>query len=87
MATFRGSIIFFITVLAFTLSSCSDTADRKQEPIFKQVPEIREIRPQSTVKIKLKRTSKDEYSWELNGNSVDEVIKADRALRKDLKVK
>lgn len=38
-------------------------------------------KPKKPVKIKLHRDKKGEYSWDITGESVDEVIKADRRLR------
>jgi hypothetical protein len=36
------------------------------------------------VKIKLKRDGKDNYSWELSGSDVDQVLKVNEKLRKKL---
>ena len=36
------------------------------------------------VKIKLKRDGKDNYSWELSGSDVDQIIKVNEKLRKGL---
>jgi len=36
------------------------------------------------VKIKLKRDGKDNYSWELSGSDVNEVLKINEKLRKQL---
>ncbi len=71
-------------ILFFTLMSCSD-AKSKQEAVFKQLPEIQEIKPEKPVKIKLKRNAKDDYSWEISGDDVNEIVKTDRGLRKGLK--
>jgi hypothetical protein len=38
----------------------------------------------SEIKIKLKRDGKDNYSWELTGSDVDQILKADEKLRKHL---
>jgi hypothetical protein len=34
------------------------------------------------VKIRLKRDGKDNYSWELSGSDVDQIIKVNEKLRK-----
>jgi hypothetical protein len=52
---------------------------------FKKVSELQRIQPKKPVHIKLKRTVKGEYSWELAGDDADEVLKVDRQLRKVLK--
>jgi len=36
------------------------------------------------VKIKLKKDGKDNYSWELNGSDVDQILKVNEKLRKQL---
>ena len=36
------------------------------------------------VKIKLKRDGKDNYSWELSGSDVNEILKVNEKLRKNL---
>jgi hypothetical protein len=54
---------------------------------FSKQPELQQVKPKKPVRIKLKRTSKQEYSWELTGDDVDEVVKTDRKLKKLLGVK
>jgi hypothetical protein len=36
------------------------------------------------VKIKLKRDGKDSYSWEINGSDVNQILKVNEKLRKQL---
>jgi hypothetical protein len=56
-----------------------------KEPFaFRKQPELQQIKPKKPVRIKLKRTAKDEYSWELSGDDVDEIVQADKRLRKML---
>ena len=45
-------------------------------------PAVQQVRPQKPVKIKLHRTPNGEYSWDLTGDNVDEIVRADRRLRK-----
>lgn len=42
-------------------------------------------KPKKPIKIKLHRDKKGEYSWDITGESVEDVIKADRRLRQLLK--
>jgi len=42
------------------------------------------ILPPPEVKIKLKKDGKDNYSWELSGSDVDQVLKVNERLRKQL---
>jgi hypothetical protein len=57
------------------------SADNKPLQIKKQ-PEIQQIRPKKPVKIKLKRTGEGKYTWDLTGDDLDEIVKADKKLRK-----
>jgi hypothetical protein len=36
------------------------------------------------VKVKLRRDGKENYSWELSGSDVDQILKADEKLRKQV---
>ncbi|MBI5409805.1 MAG: hypothetical protein HZA14_10610 [Nitrospirae bacterium] len=78
----------FILLAVFTLiftQACTDSQSNRQEPVFKQLPEIREIKPEKSVKIKVRRSEKDDYSWEISGDDTDEIVKTDKKLRKGLK--
>lgn len=77
--------IFFLALLTCFIVSSSCSAE-KENFQFKKQPELQQIKPKKPVRIKLKRTSKDEYSWELAGDDVDEIIKTDKKLRKQLNV-
>jgi hypothetical protein len=57
------------------------SADNKPLQIRKQ-PEIQQIRPKKPVKIKLKRTGEGKYTWDLTGDDLDEIVRADKRLRK-----
>jgi hypothetical protein len=48
--------------------------------------EIQNIKPRKPVKVRLHRNSTDQYSWDISGDSSDEVYRADRRLRKLLKI-
>ncbi|OGW29762.1 MAG: hypothetical protein A2X59_06640 [Nitrospirae bacterium GWC2_42_7] len=76
-------IIFLSVVL---LAFFSETCPAEKETMkFTKQPELQQIRPKKPVRIKLRRTEKDGYTWELNGDDADEIIKTDRKLRKMLK--
>ena len=53
---------------------------------LKKQPEIQQVKPKKPVKIKLKRSAEDKYTWEITGDDADEIVKADRRLRKLLKI-
>jgi hypothetical protein len=77
--------ILFIAIIISLLFSLSFAAE-KDGFAFKKQPELQQIKPKKPVKIKLKRSSKDDYTWELSGDDVDEIVKTDRRLRQMLKV-
>ncbi len=78
---FRTAII--ITFI-FPLYTCANDSIDSKERVFKQIPELREIKPHKPVKIKLKRNAQGEYSWDLSGNDADKIIAADKKLRESL---
>ena len=53
---------------------------------FKKQPEIQQVKPKKPVKIKLKRLAEGKYTWDLTGDDVDEIVRADRRLKKLLKI-
>lgn len=81
----RAAVLFCAYLLFISTQACTDSGGQKQEPVFKQDPEMREIKPQRSVKIKLKRGANNNHSWEISGDDVDEIIRVDKKLRKDLK--
>jgi predicted secreted protein len=74
-----------LIVLFFIICACSDPEGRRQETVFKQAPEIAEIKPGNPVKIKLKRSGDGGYSWELSGDDAEKVLQADKTLKESLK--
>ncbi len=76
-----------LLVVSLFIPACTQAGNKenKQQPVFKEVPQIQEIKPEKPPKIKLKRNAKDDYSWEISGEDVDEVIKIDRRLKSKLK--
>ncbi len=85
VSTRKLLIILFVIVLILSVQACSDSANKHEDTVFKQIPQIQEIKPEKPPKIKLKRDSKESYSWEISGDNVDEIIEADKKLRKNLK--
>jgi hypothetical protein len=57
---------------------------KSQTSSVQQISSLAQAKPKKPLKIKLKRDSKAEYSWEINGESVDDIINTDRKLRKGL---
>ena len=81
-----GIPVMFLGVLMSFLLLGDATAAEKSEFRLKSQPEIRQVKPVKPVKIKLHRNAKGEYSWDLNGDNVDEIVNTDRRLRKLLKI-
>ena len=75
--------VLFILALLSVPFSLTHAADKEGFALKKQT-ELQQIKPKKPVRIKLKRTAKDEYSWELSGDDVEEIIKTDKRLRNAL---
>lgn len=82
----EGIILISFIFLLVLFSPVRGLSSEKNDFQFKKQPEIQRIKPPKPVKVKLHRTAKGEYTWELNGDDVDEIIQADRKLRKSLKL-
>lgn len=80
---FIRSCILFVSFLLVTGAAFSI---ENKTPHVKKQPEIQQIKPKKPVKVKLKRSAENKYTWELSGDDVDEIVKADKRLRKLLGV-
>ena len=77
--------ILLLSVMVFILSmGCTNDSTGQIGAVFKQIPELKEIKPEKPVKIKLKRSVSGAYSWDLNGDSAEKVIQTDKKLREAL---
>ncbi|GAB5045881.1 hypothetical protein [Thermodesulfovibrio sp. TK110] len=76
--------LFIITAIFLTFSFLTDTSFSQQVQVMKDKA-LQYAKPKKPVKIKLHRDKKGEYTWDITGESVDDVIKADRRLRQLLK--
>ena len=74
-------LIFLLTSLAVSTAWPAEQGSFH----FKKLNELQRIQPKKPVRIKLKRTVKGEYGWELSGDDAEEILKVDRELRKVLK--
>lgn len=83
---FKFLIMLFALLLIFALPVYSSNSDKKQPVQFGKNPQIQQIKPKKPVQIKLHRNAKGEYSWDIRGDNVDEVVHADSRLRKLLKI-
>jgi hypothetical protein len=80
-----GLLRLFIVLLMLFSGGCGAAAEKPGFQLKNQ-PEIRQVKPSKPVKVKLHRNAKGEYSWDLNGDNVDEIVNTDRRLRKLLKI-
>ena len=76
-----GIITIVLTVCFFLVAACTAEKEGFQ---FKKQPELQQVKPKKPVKIKLRRSAKDEYTGELTGDDADEIIRTDKRLRKML---
>jgi hypothetical protein len=76
-----------LPILVVLFFAAQAGAAEKSDFQFKKQPEIQQVRPQKPVKVKLHRNAKGEYSWELSGDNVDEIVNQDMKLRKLLKIR
>jgi len=78
-------VIILTVFLIFIFFGSVFSEDNKNFQIKKQ-PEIQQVKPKKPVKIKLRRSAEDRYTWEITGDDADEIVRADRRLRKLLKI-
>jgi len=82
MGFLKGMVLIFLTLWCAAIAVAAERSDIQ----FTKQPEIQQVRPQKPVKIKLHRNAKGEYSWDLNGDNVDEIVNTDKKLRRLLKI-
>jgi len=88
-----GRFLIFWCVVGLILGACkgspapsagkTETAPVSQV-IVEREKSVKEDPLPSEVKIRLKRDGKDNYTWELNGSDVDQILKVNEKLRKQL---
>jgi len=78
-------ILFFLSLSLIFILGTVFSEDTKNYQVKKQ-PEIQQVKPKKPVRIKLKRSSDDKYTWEITGDDADEIVRADRKLRRLLKI-
>jgi len=85
-------IIVVCVLLAFTVACDGKPSSSQGKPEVLPVPKVTVEKEKvekaeplpPEVKIKLKRDGKDNYSWELSGSDVNEIIKINEKLRKNV---
>jgi len=86
-------LLAFSTLMAFIVIACevkspSPLGKSEPQPVPKAIVEKEKVEkeepPPLEVKIKLKRDGKDNYSWEISGSDVNQILKVNEKLRKQL---
>lgn len=86
----KGFIVVVVTFIVINVLVIAEGAPpppstgKSQSTSIQQIPSLVQTKPKKPLNIKLKRNSKDDYSWEINGENVQDIINADRKLRKGL---
>jgi len=89
----KRNLVVLMTAFSFVLFACGKESRPPQgKSDVPSVPKVvvekeRVVKEQPLppeVKIKLKKDGKDSYSWELSGSDVDQVLKVNEKLRKQL---
>jgi len=83
----RLKIFLFLFLSLLSVQGCTNNVTGEKDAVFKQIPELKQIKPERPVKIKLKRNSTGDYSWDLNGEDADKVIAVNKKLRDSLQEK
>jgi hypothetical protein len=84
----KQRIFLILVVLSLSLIFILSPAFSEETKYFqfKKQPEIQQVKPKKPVRIKLRRSANDKYTWEITGDDVDEIVRADRKLRRLLKI-
>lgn len=79
----RKFFIIFLSALFFLFISFSENSFSQTQPQIQVSKDkvLQYAKPKKPLKIKLHRDKKGEYSWDITGESVDEIIRADKRLR------
>ena len=89
----KAFIILLLMAWSFVLTTCGKESFPPQgksenSSVPKVIVEKERMRKEQPlppeVKIKLKKDGKDSYSWELSGSDVDQVLRVNEKLRKQL---
>jgi hypothetical protein len=78
-------VVVALSVSIFFLLHFASAEEKKFLQVRKQ-PEIQQVRPKKPVKIRLRRSAEGKYTWELTGDDVDQIVRADKRLKKLLSI-
>jgi hypothetical protein len=82
---FLGIVLLFIACEKKSLSPQGKSEGPSVPKVFVEKDKVEKEQPlPPEVKIKLKKDGKDSYSWELTGSDVDQILRVNEKLRKQL---
>lgn len=79
-------IILAVVIISLVFIPGQSYSVDNKAPLIRKQPEIQQVKPRKSVRIKLKRTAEGKYTWDLTGDDPDEIVRADKRLRKQLHV-
>lgn len=77
----RGFVVLLIVLFLFSVFIDYSFCQSQSRIQVTKDKTLQYAKPKKPVKIKLHRDKKGEYSWDITGENVDEIIKADKRLR------
>ena len=85
LIVFAGIVLFLIACERQSLAPQGKSEGPSVPKVFVEKEKVEKEQPlPPEVKIKLKKDGKDSYSWELTGSDVDQILKVNEKLRKQL---
>jgi len=83
------NLIFLINNCSLDIGDNNSSQGQIKSNVFQEEvdQQILQIIPQKPVRITLKRTVKGNYSWELRGEDIKEIIKIDKKLKEYIEEK
>lgn len=89
----RHAVIFLALAASSILLACSPapaTSPPSKEPAAALAPDserpthpVKVLQPAKPLKVKIKKTAKDEIVWEIEGGDLDQVVRATHRLKKE----
>jgi hypothetical protein len=81
----KNLIVLLATIISIFLIFSIVFSLEQKPPQIKKQPEIHSVKPKKPLRIKVKRSANGKYSWDITGEDVDEIAKADKRLKKLLR--
>ncbi len=79
-------IIFWITFLVLSISTHEVMSQPQPQIYVSKDKTLQYAKPKKPTKIKLHRDKKGEYTWDITGENVEDIIKVDKRLRQYFEV-